>query len=359
MIHSLNDEWNNFSVHEIKSEIPTTDTHTWEKDQIQASDLYISTKTKIAFLNIDEKINLENIYWNIPVISYHLPKNGIIKKQIKLTCIHDDDMTRIDRKLENQPIHTSKILLQTRAKTIRKINVGICKKDIISFRLKEKGVFYNSFAIVVRILYNGTFREIHVKLFNTGKMEIPGIQEDDLLIDTLDYLVTILNPLFKHVRKSDNDEDDDNNILTYNKQKIETVLINSNFNCGYYIDRDKAYQLFRNELNIISIYDPCSYPGIQCKFYYNPDKITQNGRCNCTIRCNKKNFNCIEVSFMIFRTGSILIVGHCEEHVIQYIYSYLINIFKTYYNDLQQGKYTKHVAKKKRINKKTIKVNCL
>ena len=55
------------------------------------------------------------------------------------------------------------------------------KKDIVSYRTKKKSAFYNCFVLIMRLLYNGIFREIHVKVFNTGKLEIPGIQNDQLL----------------------------------------------------------------------------------------------------------------------------------------------------------------------------------
>ena len=40
-------------------------------------------------------------------------------------------------------------------------------------RGKIKNAFYNCFAIIVRFKYKEDFREIHVKVFNNGKMEIP------------------------------------------------------------------------------------------------------------------------------------------------------------------------------------------
>ena len=40
----------------------------------------------------------------------------------------------------------------------------------------------------MRILYKGEYKEVHVKIFNTGKLEIPGIQYDELLTITLDKL---------------------------------------------------------------------------------------------------------------------------------------------------------------------------
>ena len=83
------------------------------------------------------------------------------------------------------------------------------------------------------------------------------------------------------------------------------------------------------------MYDPCSYPGIQCKFYYNPEIDIQSGS-----QISEKNHtlykNSIIVSFMIFRTGSILIVGKCDEEVLHIIYKFLKNILTTEYTHICQ-----------------------
>ena len=71
-------------------------------------------------------------------------------------------------------------------KDIRKVNIGLCKKDLTTFRKKKKGAFYNCFVLILRILLDdGTYKEIHVKIFNTGKLEIPGIRVESLLTNTL------------------------------------------------------------------------------------------------------------------------------------------------------------------------------
>ena len=47
------------------------------------------------------------------------------------------------------------------------------------------------------------------------------------------------------------------------------------------------------------------------------------------IKCNKKGSGrsgegqCKEVSFMIFRTGSVLIVGNCTEKILNIIYVFV------------------------------------
>ena len=65
--------------------------------------------------------------------------------------------------------------------------------------------------------------------------------------------------------------------LEYVPDATHTVLINSNFNCGFYINRELLFDILKSKYNIQCIYDPCSYPGIQCKFYYNPQDEIQSG----------------------------------------------------------------------------------
>ena len=110
--------------------------------------------------------------------------------------------------------------------------------------------------MLLRIKYRNQFKEVHIKIFNTGKLEKPGIQYDDLLTLTLRRLVELLSPYFPETIK-------------YNADDIQTVLINSNFDCGFEIDRDKFYNILKYNYNLNVTYDPCSYPGIQCKYYHN------------------------------------------------------------------------------------------
>ena len=42
-------------------------------------ELYISTKTKVVFLN--QEIDINRIFWNIPILDYWQPKDGVVKKQ--------------------------------------------------------------------------------------------------------------------------------------------------------------------------------------------------------------------------------------------------------------------------------------
>ena len=193
---------------------------------------------------------------------------------------------------------------------------------------------------------NDVFREFHIKVFNTGKLEIPGVQSDEMFETVLENIITILQP---HV----------DNQISYN-HKSDTVLINSNFNCGFYINREVLYDLLKYKYHIHAIYDPCSYPGIQCKFYFNNDSNDQTG---IQLAANENTESITTVSFMIFRTGSVLIVGMCEEYVLSIIYDFLTKLLKTEFDKICQSVFDdKHIIlkdKKKKIRKKTISITMM
>jgi TATA-box binding protein (TBP) (component of TFIID and TFIIIB) len=229
-------------------------------------------------------------------------------------------------------------------KDTRKVSIGISKKDILSYRCKKKSAFYNCFVLILRLKVKDAFKEFHVKVFNTGKLEIPGVQCESVFEQILQQIIDTLQPCVETP-------------LGYKDNSNETVLINSNFNCGYYINREILYEILKMKYNIQAIYDPCSYPGIQCKFYYNPDIGIQSG---CQISEENKNLykNIKEVSFMIFRTGSVLIVGRCDEEVLIIIYEFLKVILHDEYRNICQKNIKVsddfNKDKKKKIRRKNI-----
>jgi len=323
----------------------------------KATNIYISTKTKIAYLNT--QIDLKPIFWNIPVIPYAKPCNGVIKKQMKFNSTTQEELNFIREKVEKETYYEENIIThidnpsgRIKFKDIRKVSIGISKKDIMSYRCKKKSAFYNCFVIILRMKVDETFKEFHVKVFNTGKLEIPGVQSEPIFELILKQILETLQP---HIDLP----------LGYKENSNETVLINSNFNCGFFINREALYEILKFKYNLQSIYDPCSYPGIQCKFYYNPDIGLQNG---CQISEENKHLykNISEVSFMIFRTGSVLIVGKCDENVLITIYEFLkiilTNEHKHICQNVKLGEDNALINakdKKKKIRRKNITIEVL
>lgn len=327
------------------------------------SDIYISTKTKISYLN--KYIDLDKLFWLVPVVKFYCTKNGIIKKQYKFISTTKEQVKEIENKYEeinnrddyNNINHSYTVMKEIdndkqEYKHIVKIGYGLSNKQLTSYRSKEKGVFYNSFTMVLRIYDDrlSKFREVNVKLFNTGKVQIPGVKEDYMLYKTLDYITNMCNVLL-------------NEEYYYLKDTIETELINSNFNCGFYINQEILLNILKKKYNLISMFDSCSYPGIQSKFYYNECKEVQDGICNCERKCSKKSYKsgngkCIEISFMIFRTGSVMIVGKCKnDDMLNIIYEFIKNILVSNYLEINEGNIEEPIVKhKNKLKRRIIKV---
>lgn len=358
MITNIEDAWECFCGNDSNTDDTYVQPERSNTSNPKCSNLYISTKTKISYLN--QCIPLGDTFWNIPIVPYHIPKTGIIKKQMKFISLSEEELTNTICKLDSSEYNDQHIIQRIvkeegriKYRDVRKISVGLCKKDITSYRSKKKGAFYNCFALIIRIQHNDTYKEIHVKVFNTGKLEIPGIKTDDILDKTLNILCDILNNIC--IEKS--------MPIRYDNSKNETVLINSNFSCGYYINRDKLYNRLKYHYRINCEYDPCSYPGIQCEFYYNVDNITQNGTQPLHDASVDTKVPYTKMSFMIFRTGSILIVGKCNEYMLMKIYTFLKDLLENEYSNvgghLVDIKSISSDNLQKKLRKKTITIQCM
>ena len=275
------------------------------------SDLSISTKTKIAFLNIDN-IDIMGLFWKLIVIPYNKRGNGIIKKQIKISLKSEEKesfITKIDS-MQHKIVSLTNIK-EIKNKFVCKLNIGLSKKDLLKNKC-NKGAFYNCFMIIIRVFYRGSYKEINAKVFNTGKLSFPGMITEELMRITMKTLLEELNSV-------------SNEVVSIKQNTIETVLVNSNFTCGFYINRDKLADILKSKYNIPVYYDSCSYPGIQCKY-----KISEDSN--------------ETMSFMIFRTGSVLIVGKCDDDMLNNIYQYIKDILIVEYNAIS----TVYVEKKKK-----------
>ncbi len=322
-------------------------------------ELYISTKTKVLFFN--QPIDIQKVFWELPIIKYSESKSGIVKKQIKIILKSVGESDEYAAKLvgiEYYNEHIIKYINNPDArrhmfKDERKLTVGISKKDIMNCRGKVKNAFYNCFALVIRFMYKSAFREIHIKVFNTGKLEIPGILNNEIFDIVSVLLITLIQPYIPTK-------------LEYVNIDLESnVLINSNFNCGYYINRDMLYSILRSSKYCIeAAFEPCSYPGVKCKYYFNNEvgfdadiqtgQIVQSDRSMTMIELNK-NKKYTEISFMIFRTGSCLIVGNCTERILRFVYDFIKKLLGVEYINIAVYEDAPIITEKKiKLRKKTI-----
>ena len=338
-------------------------------DMPKCRDLYISTKTKKPFLNIEDKIDILNLFWKIPVLEYWIPEEGVVKKQMKVVSKTELETAEIEKhKLNEYYCKDKKIIKQaentnrkTKYKDERKISVGINTKDVMNCRGKDSGgAMYNCIALTLRFKKeDGIFTEIHVKIFNTGKLEIPGILNTNLYERIKVFIIGILSQHFLP------------HILDFRPPTSENVIINSNFYVGFNINRDILHGILRSEkYKIDTIYDSCTYPAVKSKFYFcntlGFDPVVQRGTILPEDRALKtkdivKSNKYTKVSFMVFRTGSCLIVGNCTEEILMFVYEFVKKVLTDEYERIyvagdEDTPETKKAQKKTKLRKRKVMV---
>lgn len=374
----------------LMDEIETLNLNSTSKEAPKCGDLYISTKTKVLFLNCE--VDTMKTFWNIPIIDYWRPIEGVVKKQTKLTSLSQEELDESLERLRNCGHHYTEMVIKNattskrlKFKDDRKVTIGISKKDIMNCRGKQKKAFMNCFAIIIRFLYNNEFREVHVKVFNTGKLEIPGVPDDNVLRLVREKVIEYLKPhlnmeQLKKVGQLPGEttdggfvgrtecSDSTSSPLCYIKgdgdDGDEDVLINSGFHCGFCIDQKVFYGILRSDkYGIETSYDSCHYPGIRCKYYYRNDLAKDhpdqgricpedNGIKLSQLELSKK-YTC--VSFMIFSTGNCLVVGNCSKSVLLHVFEFIKRTLEVEYSAIclpNESAATK--IKKKKQRKKTV-----
>jgi hypothetical protein len=362
----------------------------------------------VLFLN--KPIDIHTIFWKIPIVEYWNPTNGVIKKQIKIVAKSKDELEIYKEKLASLNYYQEHIIKQIdnptsrsiKFKDERKITVGMSKKDITIQRTRVKNAFYNCMAIILRFRFNGVFKEIHVKIFNTGKMEIPGIVDYSMLEFVKIMVLDILRPYDNNIIQTDpsqkisvllpeKEEPNPETVIStisasdtpasspsqiyclssslppvcfVDNFKEEHVLINSNFNCGYFINREKLYTILGGQkYGIETSYDPCNYSGVKCRYYFNNDIGLKNPEQRGVIMDEDKHMKMsvlmeckkyTEVSLMIFRTGSCIIVGNCSEKILRFIFEFIKQIMIDEYENICSSTETPQIKNK---TVKTIKRN--
>jgi len=216
-------------------------------------ELRVSTITAILKLSTD--INLKQIYNDIPITSY---------------------IPFIEYGETNETKGFSKKLLKKKRKK------------------KKKRIFYNQ--ATLHVWHDNKI--MNVKLFNNGNIQITGLKQEkqpDILINDLINYLQDLDIM-----------DEDTKIM-----ESKLVLINSDFDLGFEINRDSLHREII-ESGIYSSYEPCIYPGVNIKYYNNTNN--QNGICCCEELCTGKgradgDGHCKKVTIAVFKSGKVIITG--------------------------------------------------
>ena len=195
------------------------------------------------------------------------------------------------------------------------INKGFNDKKLSKKKLESKKYFYNQLTLHIHNSLKKNKR-VNVKIFNNGRIQMTGINSDLVGSTTMEIVLKEFNKL-----SNKSDIFSDINILKIGD--LETVLINSDFDIHHEVDRDNLHRAIVDN-GYLSSYEPCNYPGVNIKYYYNPLK-RNFGICDCEKHCNGKGLNdtCKKITIAVFKSGKIIITGGRSKYHIQIAYEFI------------------------------------
>jgi TATA-box binding protein (TBP) (component of TFIID and TFIIIB) len=267
------------------------------KDYVKPTPLRISTKVITA--NMSTTMNAKLLFDNISQILIPLwwPGEGVLKME------HD------------------------------KYVIGFASRDAFSKRGVSDKTFFNQSTIVVRKATNPektNFKEVNVKLFGNGGIQMTGIPAEEFAKDTLVWLLEELCKVKANVFTNPPKLD-----------KFKVQLINSDYQVAYPINRAELHTILSRTYGLFSTFESTIYQGVNTKYYFNdqhPDR-DRPGICLCSKRCRGQGTGsgpgeCKRITMSVFQTGKIIITGGRYLYQLEEAYNFLNKVMQDHADEV-------------------------
>ena len=101
------------------------------------------------------------------------------------------------------------------------------------------------------------------------------------------------------------------------------------------INRELLHRLIVDQ-GYFSSYEPCTYPGVNIKYYHHPLK-NNFGICDCDTPCNGKGKDetCKKITIAVFKSGKIIITGGRNKNNISVAHKFITEFIQEYKDQIQ------------------------
>ena len=203
---------------------------------------------------------------------------------------------------------------------------GACHKDLFTNRKMTAKSFYNQSTLVLRRPFGSGWKEVNMKLFGSGGIQMTGISSLEFAVEAVEWLLSII----KRLPKSP--------FVTTEKEpsvtKATISMINTDYSLNYDVQQENLNRILMEEYGIFSMLEKTIYQGVNAKFYYNTAN-KKAGVCSCAGFCKGQGTGdgvgqCKRITMSIFRTGNIIITGGRNMKQIEMAYDFLNDVFRTH-----------------------------
>ena len=205
--------------------------------------------------------------------------------------------------------------------------MGHCHKDIFTNRKSTAKAFFNQSTIIVRRkLTQNTWKQVNIKLFGNGGIQMTGVMSEEFARETIEWLLEQIKMLPESPFTAEP-----------RIERLSTQLINTDYMIDKFINQEALHQILITEYNLFSMLEKTIYQGINTKFFYNTNNT--NGVCCCTNFCKGQGTGdgdgqCKRITISIFRTGRIIVTGARRLEQIHVAYDFLNGVFDEYYDEI-------------------------
>lgn len=210
--------------------------------------------------------------------------------------------------------------------------VGASARDLLTKKKAAKKTFFNQSTIVVRkrrMDNPNEFKEVNIKLFANGGIQMTGITGIDFARITLDWLLKHLSTLKTAISAEP---------LYIKILKIQ--LINSDYHVNATIHRDNLHQIATQQYGMFSSLEKLIHQGVNIKYYYNTSRtVGRPGICMCEKPCAGQGEGdapgeCKKITLLAFQTGDIIVTGARKIEQLEEAYHFMNQILKRHSRDI-------------------------
>jgi TATA-box binding protein (TBP) (component of TFIID and TFIIIB) len=203
---------------------------------------------------------------------------------------------------------------------------------------KAKTNFYNQATLVIRREVSPLYwKEINVKLFRNGGVQMTGVRSIEMSSEALRWLIGYLTtrcvdkPVFDTVPEI---------------HKEQVHLVNTDFSIGAKVRRDVLHRILSDNYRLNSSYESAIYQGVKTKYFYNAQRPAGNppGLCPCSRLCKgtgqgTKIGDCKKITISPFQTGQVIITGAQTMQQINEAYEFIKGVFTTHADEILRKVY--------------------
>lgn len=199
--------------------------------------------------------------------------------------------------------------------------VGASARDLLTKKKAAKKTFFNQSTLVVRkrrMDDKNQFKEVNIKLFANGGIQMTGITGIEFAQITLEWLLPILRTVPVVISEQP---------LFIKQLKIQ--LINSDYHVNANIHRDNLHQIMSQQYCLFSSLEKLIHQGVNIKYYYNTSRtVGRPGICNCEKPCPGQGEGdapgqCKKITILAFQTGDIIVTGARKKEQLDEAYEFM------------------------------------